>query len=69
MFDKSLKPGDWYEDCNIAGFVRNDGSINVVIEKNLSDQDTGAFFDRVLDGDGYYDTNGKFHSYPYNPER
>lgn len=28
--------GEWYEDENIGGFIREDGTIMVCVEKNLT---------------------------------
>lgn len=57
------KVGDWYEDDNIGGFIRADGSINVCVEKKLTDEDTDAYSIEVQNGDGYYDERGVYRSY------
>ena len=57
------KAGEWYEDDHIGGFIREDGTINVCVEKNLTDADTGNHSVEVQNGDGYYDSNGKYRSY------
>lgn len=59
---KGLKEGDWYEDKYIGGFVRSDGSINICLEKELTDADTDAYAIDVMNGSGYYDSNGKYRS-------
>lgn len=60
------KAGDWYEDDHIGGFIRADGTINVCVEKNLTDADTDAYSIEVQNGDGYYDERGIYRSYMKN---
>lgn len=57
------KVGDWYEDDNIGGFIRADGTINVCVEKKLSDADMDTYSIEVQNGDGYYDERGVYRSY------
>lgn len=57
------KAGDWYEDDNIGGFIRADGTINICVEKILSDADMDAYSIEVQNGDGYYDDLGVYRSY------
>lgn len=57
------KVGEWYEDDYIGGFIREDGTVNVCVEKNLTDADTGNHAVDIQNGDGYYDSNGKYRSY------
>lgn len=59
----TFKPGSWYQDEHIGGFVRDDGSIEVWEEYGLSDADTDKYSVEVQNGDGYYDTDGKYISY------
>lgn len=57
------KAGEWYQDEHIGGFIREDGTINVCEEYGLTDADTGNYSVEVQNGDGYYDSNGKYRSY------
>lgn len=57
------KAGVWYEDDHIGGFIRNDGTVNVCIEKNLIHADTDAYSVEVQNGEGYYDDRGVYKSY------
>lgn len=57
------KAGEWYEDDNIGGFIRDDGTISVCIEKNLTHADTDAFAVDVQNGDGYYDNDGWYRRF------
>lgn len=56
-------PGEWYEDDYIGGFIREDGTIDVCIEKNLTDADTDKYAVEVQNGEGYYDNDGKYRSF------
>lgn len=60
---KKGKAGEWYEDDYIGGFIREDGTINVCIEKNLTHEDIDAYAVEVQNGEGYYDSSGKYRSY------
>lgn len=55
--------GEWYEDEHIGGFIRDDGTINVCIEKGLTHADTDAYSVQVQNGEGYYDNEGLYRSY------
>lgn len=57
------KVGEWYEDDFIGGFIREDGSIAVCFEKNLTDAEIDSHSVDVQNGDGYYDESGKYRSY------
>ena len=57
------KAGEWYEDDFIGGFIREDGTIDVCIEKNLSHADMDTYAVQVQNGEGYYDEFGKYESY------
>ncbi|MBQ3584517.1 MAG: hypothetical protein IJA27_07365 [Lachnospiraceae bacterium] len=57
------KAGKWYEDGCIGGFIREDGTINVCVEKNLTHADTDAYSVQVQNGEGYYDGGGNYISY------
>lgn len=55
--------GDWYENEFIGGFIREDGTIDVCLEKNLTDADTDKYAIQVQNGEGYYNSQGKYISY------
>lgn len=55
--------GDWYEDDNIGGFILADGTIDICIEKNITDADTDRYAVEVQNGNGYYDRNGRYRRY------
>lgn len=57
------KCGEWYEDDYIGGFVREDGTIDVCVEKNLTDADMDAYSVQVQNGEGYYNSEGWYRSY------
>ena len=57
------KVGEWYEDDYIGGFIREDGTIDVCVEKNLTHADTDAYSVQVQNGEGYYDSEGRYRSY------
>lgn len=54
------KTGEWYEDDYIGGFIREDGTVNVCFEKNLTHADTDAYSVQVQNGEGYYDSDGRY---------
>lgn len=64
MIVKGYKPGDWYQDDHVGGFINNDGTLDVCVEYGLTDADTDRYAVEVQNGDGYYDSSGKFHFYP-----
>ena len=51
------------EDDYIGGFIREDGTIDVCVEKNLTHADTDAYSVQVQNGEGYYDSEGRYRSY------
>lgn len=63
------KVGEWYQDDHIGGIIREDGTVCVYEEYGLSDADTGLHFVDVQNGLGYYDNDGRFRRYSYDPER
>ena len=65
IISNNLKPGSWYQDEFIGGIVQEDGSISVCEEYGLSDADTGNYSVEVQNGDGYYDSLGKFRRYSH----
>lgn len=63
MTNLGRRAGDWYEDEHVGGFIREDGTIDVCVEKGLTDADTGAHSVEVQNHDGYYDATGTYRSY------
>ena len=57
------RPGEWYEDANIAGYYDRNGDLVVCVEKSLTDADMDKYAVQVQNGDGYYDSNGRYRSY------
>lgn len=60
---EDYQAGEWYEDDCVGGFVREDGTIDVCVEKGLTDADTDKYSVEVQNGEGYYDSYGKFRRY------
>lgn len=56
------KPGDWYQDDYIGGYFAADGHL-VVCENYGSDEDFDRYSVEVQNGEGYYDSTGKFRRY------
>ena len=57
------KADEWYEDDQIGGFIREDGTVDVCIEKNLTHADVDAYSVQVQNGEGYYGGDGRYRSY------
>lgn len=57
------KVGEWYEDDYIGGFIREDGTIDVCVEKNLTHADADAYSVQVQNGEGYYDSDGCYRRF------
>ena len=53
----------WYQDEHIGGYFTADGKLIVCEEYGLTDADTDAYATEVQNGDGYYDSYGKFRRY------
>ena len=56
------KPGEWYQDKHIGGYFDDDGKL-VVCEEYGTDADFDRYSVQVQNGDGYYDSTGKYRSY------
>lgn len=56
----SGKPGEWYCNGSIGGYFDKNGKLVVCEEYGLTDADTDKYSVEVQNGNGYYDTNGKF---------
>lgn len=54
---------EWYEDDYIGGFIKEDGTIDVCVEKKLTHADMDAYSVQVQNGEGYYDSEGWYRSY------
>lgn len=52
--------GEWYSDDKIGGYFAEDGHLVVCEEYGLTDADIDKYAVEVMNGDGYYDDNGKF---------
>ncbi len=63
MMNEPGKPGEWCEDDCIVGFYDENGRL-VVVGEHGSDEDFGRYSEAIMNGDGYYDSNGKFIRYP-----
>ena len=56
------KAGDWYQDDKIGGYFNADGKL-VVCEENGTDAEFDRYSVEVQNGEGYYDSQGKFRRY------
>lgn len=56
-------PGEWYQDNHVGGYFNENGLLVVCEEYGLSDYDTDKYSVNVQNGDGYYDSDGKYVSY------
>ena len=61
--NKPGKPGEWYQDDCIGGYYDENGNLIVVEIYDGTDEDFGRYSEAVMNGDGYYDSNGKFRYY------
>lgn len=57
------KPGDWYQDKYVGGYFNAAGCLVVCEEYGFSDADADRCAVQIQNGEGYYDTNGKYVSY------
>ena len=55
-------PGEWYQDDYIGGYYDSNGRLNVCFE-NGTDEDFDTHFEDVQNGNGYYDSCGKYRNY------
>ena len=53
-------PGTWYQDAYIGGYYNDNGDLVVCEEYGLSDADTDRYSVDVQNGNGYYDSDGKY---------
>lgn len=56
------KPGELYDDGNVAGYFNEYGDL-VVVQESGTDEELGNHAIDVINGEGYYDSKGKFHYY------
>lgn len=56
------KPGEWYQDDQIGGYFDADGNL-IVCEEYGSDADFDCYSVEVQNGDGYYDSDGKYRPF------
>ena len=57
------KDREWVILGNFGGYYYDDNHFVVCEEYGLSDADTDRYAVDVMNGDGYYDDNGKFCRY------
>lgn len=57
------KAGEWYQDDHVGGYFDNKGRLIVCEEYGLTDADTDKYAVEVMNGEGYYDNDGKYVSY------
>lgn len=55
-------PGEWYQDEYIGGYFNQNGNLVVCEEYHLTDADTDKYAVCVQNGDGYYNSRGRFCS-------
>ena len=54
---------EWIVDGNLGGYIDENGKFIVCEEYGLSDVDTDKYFIEVMNGDGYYNSFGRFVRY------
>lgn len=59
-------PCEWYSDNYIGGYFDKYGDLVVCEEYGLTDADTDKYAVDVMNGNGYYDCNGKFVRFSYS---
>lgn len=57
---KKGTPGEWYQDEYIGGYFNQNGDLVVCEEYGLIDVDTDRYAIEVQNGDGYYNSEGRF---------
>lgn len=57
------KPGEYFDDGVVGGYFAKDGHLVVCYEYGLSDADIDRYAVEIQNGDGYYDSSGKYRSY------
>lgn len=60
---KKGKPGEWYQDEFIGGYYDKNGELVVCEEYGLTDADTDQYAVQVQNGEGYYNSSGKYVSF------
>lgn len=56
-------PGEWFQDEHVGGYFNKNGDLVVCEEYGLTDADTDKRSVDVQNGNGYYNTSGKYVSY------
>ena len=56
-------PGEWYQDEHVGGYFNKNGDLVVCEEYGLTDSDTDKYSVQVKNGDGYYNSSGKYVSF------
>ena len=56
-------PGEWYHDKCVGGYFNKNGDLVVCEEYNLTDELTDNHSVDVQNGDGYYNSFGKYVSF------
>lgn len=56
------KPGEYFDDGFVGGYFAEDGHLVVCYEYG-SDESFDRYAVNVMNGDGYYDSSGKYRSY------
>jgi hypothetical protein len=58
---KKGMPGDWYQDNYIGGYFNQNGNL-VICEEYVTDADSDKHAVSVQNGNGYYNSQGRFCS-------
>lgn len=59
---KEQSTGCWFQDANIGGYFDRNGNL-IVCEEYGTEEDFDSHAVEVMNGDGYYNENGKYISY------
>lgn len=59
-FMKKGTPGEWYQDNLIGGYFNQNGDLVICEEYGLTDADIDKYAVLVQNGDGYYNSEGRF---------
>lgn len=59
------KPNELYNDEYVAGYFNEYGEL-VIVQEYGTDEELGNHALDVIDGNGYYDSKGKFHYFKEN---
>lgn len=56
------KPGEWYQNEFVGGYFDKDGLLQVC-EEYGTDRDFDRYASEVMNGQGYYDDEGRYRDY------